>query len=100
MDDGERDAIRNYLKRDSKFRNGAGVVATVAMFAAILLTAFVTQPWPRRGAGGGYGTNLGGPLLSGAAGFVAFLLSFWLMRRREPLHPPVLPKSVPDDKPS
>jgi len=75
------------FRRDPYLPRWALWVAGVILLGGVVLGQDLTAPWPRRGPGGGNGTNLWGPIAT-MAGTAALVLGFlfavraWYQRRR------------------
>jgi hypothetical protein len=59
-----QEAVRKYFREDRDFTRGSLWVVFVSAFVVFVLSALLTQPWPRRGTGGGYGASMWGPLVT------------------------------------
>jgi hypothetical protein len=73
--------------------------------AAFWIACALTQSWPRKGPGGGYGTNIAGPGIAILAMLVTMFILGKLLRRRTPLQPPQVgfddrPRPVPPTSPA
>src|SRR4051812_36554249 len=90
LSDWEKEQLRKYMREDKLFTRPALWTILIGAGVAYGVTCWLTQPWPRKGAGGGYGTNIAGPGITILATLATVLILGKLLRRRTPLHAPRL----------
>jgi len=97
--DWERDQLRKYLRQDKNFTDGALATMVAAGFGAFCVTCALTQPWPRKGPGGGYGTNIAGPGITMLVTLAVVLILGKLLRRKTPPQVPRIGLDEPQAPP-
>jgi hypothetical protein len=86
----EKEQVRKYLHEDKDHTRGAVWVIMLGGVAVGAVVGALTQPWPRRGPGGGYGANNLGPGITALAVIATVLILAKLLRRRQPPRAPRL----------
>ena len=89
LSDREQEQVREYLRQDKYLSRPAQWITMAAMFVVGGVCTYLTQPWPRRGAGGGYVPGgFSGPFITTLASLATVLIVSRLLRRK---HPPRAP---------
>ncbi len=92
LSDWERQQVQKYLKEDKYFTRGRGWILFLATLAVFITSMVLTQPWPKRGAGGGNVENgFLGPYITTVVTLATLLILSRLLARKEKQHAPRLP---------
>ncbi len=90
LSDWEKDRLKKYLHEDKDHTRGSLWIIFISAAVIFVVSSWQTQPWPRRGAGGGYGTNIAGPGITALLTIGTVILLAKLLRRRKPPQAPRL----------
>ena len=103
LSDWERQQVQKYLKEDKYITRARGWIVFLVSAAVCVTSMVLTQPWPKRGAGGGYVENgFLGPYITTVVTLATLLILSRLLARKEKQHAPRLtggPQPPPEKKP-
>ncbi|HEY5452922.1 MAG TPA: hypothetical protein VIQ54_29410 [Polyangia bacterium] len=91
LSDWERQQVQKYLKEDKYITRARGWIVFLVSAAVCVTSMVLTQPWPKRGAGGGYVENgFLGPYITTVVTLATLLILSRLLARKEKQHAPRL----------
>lgn len=91
LSDWEREQLQKYMKEDKDFTRGRGWILFLATAAVFVTSMVLTQPWPKRGAGGGdVPGGFMGPYITMVVTLATLLILSRLLARKEKQHAPRL----------
>ena len=103
LSDWEREQLQKYLKEDKYITRARGWIVFLVSAAVCVTSMVLTQPWPKRGAGGGnVPGGFTGPYITTVVTLATLLILSRLLARKEKQHAPRLtggPQPPPEKKP-
>ncbi len=75
--------LRRFLRRDPHYSPASRWAMIAAFLVTFFLCIWLTQPWPRRGPGGGHGTNWWGFPVATVISVAVFLTLAKILRRTQ-----------------
>ena len=90
LSDWDRERLQKYLHEDKDHTRGAAWAIVLGGVGVGAVCAVLTQPWPARGAGGGYGCDDLGPGITVLATVLTIVILAKLLKRRQPPKAPKL----------
>ena len=91
LSDWERQQVQKYLKEDKHFTRARGWIVFLVTAAVFFTSMVLTQPWPKRGAGGGnVPGGFTGPYITTVVTLATLLILSRLLARKEKQHAPRL----------